>query len=1142
MGLKLNITPSGSSSALTMTFCEATVTTATYEGSTLTLVNINFNKQMYQPGEINARIQFTPAISLSNLNKLLNSKVSLDSYDDAAKGYKSVASGYYVHELVPEVSKTEIEDGVRKQRLYVWLKIYSPDKLLTLDRQSRAFTAKRLVRDILQAEADGISLPYNATTKLSSLMENPFENKLYLPVYKTSGNKFVLEAKNNTFVHNDGCIHPYLVQYDESFYDMLIRTANRWGEFVYFEGGKLILGRKSTSSQKTDIKAGYTISYASKNTASAIRDIVSNDEYLEYIKEDDYLNHSGDLFSTPPDDKYGHKVVQSLLNMKGNVFDWVANNGMDALWTASQNDVYINKQNAEYNKTYFPDNSKITDTAAKERLDTQYATVKLEEKAGSVKAAVDALAKALEKAKEIEYEVNKYAGKDSNNVAYTFRDYVIYDNVNHPTGESDALKTALNNLKDAYDKYTTVLNATQLTTKRNAETEVNKLAEEGKTYVDYCDTAKVMIPSDASDCLKDALTDLQNAYDIIEDKRDSLKDEKAKEKTKEVKVYAPFALMGELDDNLMNLSYVSSVVYASVLKNELAAGSESVCVDLDANYQHLCLGDVFKIGSDEYVVTRVECKVDEKDSLETTMETNQSITFVKKVKMKHTSSLHFRVYGLKAVDEVDPADNTKTIKKYYPAILPSGHARISAPQVAMIKDTFDPKHNARYRIRYPWQKDIEDSPWLPVSHEMLYKKSGSVWNLEKGTVVLLDYKDGNVERPYIVGAMQTDTNQASRATLFNNMDLCSPAGHAIRLTDGYGAGAANFIANFNPLVSWCKAWCPDGSAWHTIDDRYEDYKAYEGGMTLTDKYGIYSIKASTDERNISIKSPYGDVNLSAFTGITISAPNGDVTIRGKNVSIEAGNNLSIVSGKNIANGFLGSGVLLGRSINGKAVAMDVGKAFANKGLSYLDISLLRDVLETFVRPVAGELSIKSNRQMKIQAGIDATEFEQQTTEAGTAISNWWKNTVKNEWDSIFDMRSSSSNAWTSAENGQIVVKCKTYSDNENNQQHLLGNNNEKTGFSWHGGNGFVGVWDDILKPVLPILGIAVTFPISLTAIGIYKLIKKKKRLNSPIVIDASDESLDDTGPRATETNGNSTNSSEQPAEPLSEESTIVNQT
>ena len=76
-----------------------------------------------------------------------------------------------------------------------------------------------------------------------------------------------------------------------------------------------------------------------------------------------------------------------------------------------------------------------------------------------------------------------------------------------------------------------------------------------------------------------------------------------------------------------------------------------------------------------------------------------------------------------------------------------------------------------------------------------------------------------------------------------------------------------------------------------------------GGIEFTDEHGLYSISMSSDKRAISIDSPLGKVNISAFTGITISAPNGNVRIEGKNIDIVAGNNLSISSGNNIASPF-----------------------------------------------------------------------------------------------------------------------------------------------------------------------------------------------------------------------------------------------
>lgn len=37
-------------------------------------------------------------------------------------------------------------------------------------------------------------------------------------------------------------IQPYLVQYNESFFDFLVRVSNRCGEFLYYEDGYFNIG------------------------------------------------------------------------------------------------------------------------------------------------------------------------------------------------------------------------------------------------------------------------------------------------------------------------------------------------------------------------------------------------------------------------------------------------------------------------------------------------------------------------------------------------------------------------------------------------------------------------------------------------------------------------------------------------------------------------------------------------------------------------------------------------------------------------------------------------------------------------------------------------------------------------------------
>lgn len=942
MGLKLSLYYNGCSDPLCPTFGETTDVTPTLELSdtkkyTLTLVDIRFNKQMYQPGEINARIQFSPVISLADLQStFLKCKVEL------LCGGDTIAGNYYVHELQPQISKSVMVKGKSFTFMYVDFKIFSPDKMLTMTRESIAYTAKRLAQDILKTETKKVSLPYCSSVDLSTLLDIHPRNDLYFrTVYKKdSAGKYVLEDGKKVVSHYEDYIQPYMVQYDESFYDLLIRTANRWGEFVYFEDGKLVLGRSVRDSETATNPTTFEVGYSMVNTpsnAENYRDIVSNDEYLEYILQDDYIKQVGDLFAPWPDDRHAHHVVQSFVTMPSNVFDWATNKAVSDLFTAGQNKHYLDELRDRYNNTYFfdpvysdhtdEDTSKWTKRTgeAAERVDLQYGDVCL---------------KLDEDIIEAQKKVDKLVAKDHK----TYEDYVDEDYKvdTNPSGASDDLKKALKKLETAYS---------DLKALHDAQKAVNKAAPAGSTYLDYVDAAgTVTTPANASDDLKTALTNLQTA----------LSDTKAKKK---LHAYAQFAILGELDEEDQNTSALSQKVYKNVLKQEAEAGKVTVCVDLDANYQHLLLGDVFKIGSTKYLVTRVECVVDDTEELSPTTAEKTiggvSIEYISSVELTHTKSLHFRVYGIKQVED----------KIFYPPMLPTGHARISSPQLAIIKDTFDPKMNARYRIQYPWQLGGDSSPWLSVTHEMLSQGCGSVWHLEEESVVMLDYKDGNIERPYIIGALQTNDNKAARSTQFNNMDLTTPAGHAIRMTDGYGAGAAAFSANFIPIVSVIKNFWPEGSAWHNESGSWHDYKYYEGGVELTDRYGIYSIKASTDERNISIRSPYGDVNLNAFTGITISAPNGDVRIVGKNVSIEAGNKLTLESGKNVENAILGKWGQAGTmKVTGPGLGETLTKAVINKVVSYIDLSILRHLWEVILRPVDGTLEIKSNRYLLLEAG------------------------------------------------------------------------------------------------------------------------------------------------------------------------------
>ncbi|MBR4371700.1 MAG: hypothetical protein IKS92_11675, partial [Victivallales bacterium] len=137
-----------------------------------------------------------------------------------------------------------------------------------------------------------------------------------------------------------------------------------------------------------------------------------------------------------------------------------------------------------------------------------------------------------------------------------------------------------------------------------------------------------------------------------------------------------------------------------------------------------------------------------------------------------------------------------------------------------------------------------------------------------------------------------------------------------------------------------------------------------GGIELADTLGFYRVTMSSHNRNISLSSPFGDVNIDALTGISIKAPNGNIKIEGKNVEITANNRLTLTSGQNIKNGGFFDSISKGDAWKKKGADVLVDNTVA----PFLDLSLLRTILEIFIRPIDGTLLIKSHRFMELEAG------------------------------------------------------------------------------------------------------------------------------------------------------------------------------
>ena len=393
--------------------------------------------------------------------------------------------------------------------------------------------------------------------------------------------------------------------------------------------------------------------------------------------------------------------------------------------------------------------------------------------------------------------------------------------------------------------------------------------------------------------------------------------------------------------------------YENILNKEQTTGRDAIYIDYDTRHPNLRLGDIVSFAGENYIVVEVKGGFD----------AGQNLVFLVVATAQDKDGL------------------------FYPAVIPAGHVRHAHPQIATITDATDPTKVHRARVRFSWEtieydkkgKITEDtkkisSPWLTfASAQQGYPMAGKHY---EGDRVMVGFEDGNVERPYIIGGLVDQ-----ECDEFNIDAVLSSQGmHQLVLTDGSGAGMQSFLTGaLSPLTKTLMGFAPGLiPSWKWEKDKY-----FEGGFELTDNYGTYKISGSTNGRNVSIASNWGDVKIDAFTGISISAPNGDVSITGKNVSIKAGNNLTIESGTNVGYKLFdpfvkGDKVTVDKRRTAENIMYDisiqVAKRLAEVALDVLDLSLVRSAVEIFFRPVEGCLSLKSNRFLKLAAGENTCQY------------------------------------------------------------------------------------------------------------------------------------------------------------------------
>ena len=190
--------------------------------------------------------------------------------------------------------------------------------------------------------------------------------------------------------------------------------------------------------------------------------------------------------------------------------------------------------------------------------------------------------------------------------------------------------------------------------------------------------------------------------------------------------------------------------------------------------------------------------------------------------------------------------------------------------VGLVVDNQDPDGLGRVKINFPGTSDDATGHWARVAAPMAGADRGMFFLPEKDDEVLVAFEQGDITRPYVLGALWNgkDKPPESNSDGQNNLRLIkSRSGHLVRLDDSDGAEKIEIIDKSG-----------DNSV--TIDT---------ASKTITIKSAQDVVieaprgKISLSAKSVEVKST-ADTKVEAQTSMDLKA-NGTMTIKGQRVNI-----------------------------------------------------------------------------------------------------------------------------------------------------------------------------------------------------------------------------------------------------------------
>ena len=1046
------------------------------------LHSVQMNRKIYQPTEIEAELDFMlqttntlgadevtapsfKAVTDMFLKRRVKLEITHVKMEASSLGITDVVSSYtlaencYVFKVNPMLKR-----DANGTKMYVKLNIFSMDKLMTLNQYSKAYVARKLGSGILKPESLTFGKDPNdesplIKTNIKNMRFLKYDEVLSVP---DNEGRMTLTSIPSEF------IQPYLVQYNESFYDFLVRTANRCGEFLYFEDGELTLGLpdsgdplviddfesvtvQSITEAPLDIPVYARDSAKEANgspkhfnytsidkkgdgypkgvfpESTSYNSELATDEYIFPLYKDKATDLERELML---DGGYKAAIFNVMKTMK-NYAKTTKSGGKALLDTAIKTgaigaieSLFIIKKVSNINKSLYSNFFSPLKNNSEQCNDdkvVQFGT--LSDRGWTTLDYYHDVRQHEEKQMQeiicINMGTNFYplklgqkiriAGNEQtyvviqiqqNSEGEWMQNYETYDGRSvERTGEQRLMKIfAIPSYEDMYKNecFIPPVQPVPVVRKSGPQTAFIVASNDPK----YQGRVRIVYPwqslgtqiQERFDAAVSALEEAQTNQALAAERTAQFRKEyqRVLAEKEEMENWAKMSdsereiRRKELEDELLKLEQ-------SIQKREDAIAKATQAVrDKEAEISHLPADTEDREG-------RLSELEDDKQVL--ILQKNDTINENNPKIAEEKEALARKKSHLAELAEVEDKSKKEAVLQNKQEEL--NHASVKLMDAEDKESGYEAdvkaKEEAKETAEADKNKKLESiaTPWIRIATPVATDGGGFFYEPRKGDEVLVNFDNDNVERPYVVGELYSKETLDPRERMnrkkslrgLGSMALVSPNGHHISFQDP--EDGSKFLNSTIPVVGGVNKLTSLGvpalSFLHP-----KKAKDLTGGIHMGDRYGLYEISMSSDGRKINISSPLGQVNLSAFTGISIDAPNGDIKIRGKNVDISAGNKVTIESGTNIG---LGGGIggpgykytnddhwynvskglwstgahVLGHEVL-LSLAPEAGKVAYSEAIPATNVELLRYITQVFLRPIDGTMLIKSRKYMLLEAG------------------------------------------------------------------------------------------------------------------------------------------------------------------------------